>query len=439
MATDELNEINGIKPKRLFADGEEVEAPSMTSNSVYKVKRTYDHFYCTCPAWRNQSAAPINARTCKHIRSILGDAYEDARLEFKNPDGVKANKKKSASKARKPLSKAGKRKRGDDDDDEDDNDEARKKKPASTRGSKMNKDEDDDDEDEDEEDNASKKKAPPLLLANSWKIDGGQDVVGWWASEKLDGVRVFYDGKQMISRLGNPFTPPKDLLAKLPRDITLDGELFGGRGKFQDTVSVVKTINSPHWQSITFQVFDVPSKGELPFEDRMAFLQTLFGPSGSHASPEIQIVEQTEVQSREQILEMLKDVESKGGEGLMLRKPESVYEGRRSSTLLKIKSFYDAEARVTGYEPGKGRNKGTTGALKCVMESGKKFNVGTGLSDKQRKNPPKIGSIVVYRFQELTRDGVPRFPSFIGEAADKTEPKDADVPDHRKAGATGPK
>lgn len=37
------------------------------------------------------------------------------------------------------------------------------------------------------------------------------------------------------------------------------------------------------------------------------------------------------------------------------------------------------------------------------------FNVGTGLSDKQRKNPPKVGAIIVYRFQELTRDGVPRF------------------------------
>jgi ATP-dependent DNA ligase len=110
----------------------------------------------------------------------------------------------------------------------------------------------------------------------------------------------------------------------------------------------------------------------------------------------------------------------------------SVYEGRRSASLLKIKvrvlysvspfcfvrltlvgmflhkTFYDAEARVTGYVSGKGRLAGITGALQCEMESGKKFNVGSGLSDKQRKNPPKIGSIITYRFQELTRDGVPR-------------------------------
>jgi DNA ligase 1 len=121
-----------------------------------------------------------------------------------------------------------------------------------------------------------------------------------------------------------------------------------------------------------------------------------------------------------------------------------------------LQTFYDAEARVTGYVSGKGRLAGITGALKCEMESGKKFNVGTGLSDKQRKNPPKIGSIITYRFQELTRDGVPRlhspfrlymrttltsyfrscrFPSYIGEPIDKDEPKDAEIPEHRKPGA----
>lgn len=63
------------------------------------------------------------------------------------------------------------------------------------------------------------------------------------------------------------------------------------------------------------------------------------------------------------------------------------------------------------------------------------FNCGSGLNDAIRKKPPKIGSIISYRFQELTRDCVPRFPTFLGEAIDKTEPKDAEIPDHRKPGA----
>jgi len=121
----------------------------------------------------------------------------------------------------------------------------------------------------------------------------------------------------------------------------------------------------------------------------------------------------------------------------MLRKPGSNYEGRRSSTLQKVKTFSDAEAKVTGYVPGKGKNTGVMGALKCVMASGKTFNVGTGFSDKQRRSPPKIGSIITYRFQELTLDGVPRFPSYVGEAVDKTEPTDADIPASKKPASKG--
>ncbi|KAK7453457.1 hypothetical protein VKT23_011730 [Stygiomarasmius scandens] len=407
---DELAEINGIKPKVVMKDGDETEVKSQTSNSSYKVKRTWDHYYCTCPAWRNQGGHPVNARTCKHLRSLLGDAYEDARLKFKNPHGpVPTTKSKPGSKGK------GKRKKADDDDDDDGDG-----KPASKRA-------------KGEDDDAGKK--PELLLANKWDIEKGADPTGWWVSEKLDGVRTFYDGKKMYSRLGNLFTPPTWFLDKLPKDCTLDGELFSGRGDFQSTVSIVKTMHSPHWGRVEFHVFDIPSMGSKPFEERYAHLQKLFGEKGTHASDKVKVVEHEQAKSRQHVLDKLKEVETLGGEGLMLRKAGSLYEGHRSGTLLKIKTFYDAEAVVVGHDPGKGRNAGVTGALKCKMESGKLFNVGTGLSDKQRKNPPKIGSIIVYRFQELTKDGVPRFPSFIGEAADKTEPKDAEVPEHRKGGA----
>ncbi|KAG6818130.1 hypothetical protein H0H87_000035 [Tephrocybe sp. NHM501043] len=476
MTKDELAEINGIKPKVVLLDGEEKDVSSI--NSIYKVKRTFDHFYCTCPAWRNQGGHPVNARTCKHLKSLLGDEYEEARLKFKNPNGPppKSTAKKPASKPKakpsskrkkaevdgdkddnepikkgqKPASSKGKAKKKDDDDDDeeeevrplkrarkpaskkkdvDDEEEdgaevkpARIRKPAS-RGKKPAQDDDNDEEEDDDEPTTTTKVVPELLLANKWDIETGPDPIGWWISEKLDGVRTYYDGKNMISRLGNPFTPPKWFLEKLPKDVTLDGELFGGRGQFQSTVSIVKTI------------FDIPSKGHLSFEKRIDFLKELFGPGGKYASDLVNIVEHEKAISRKHVLDKLKEIESLGGEGLMLRRPASEYEGRRSGSLLKIKTFYDAEAIVTGYVPGKGRHQGSTGALKCKMESGKTFNVGTGLSDKQRKSPPKIGAIITYRFQELTRDGVPRFPSYIGEAIDKDEPKDAEIPAHRKPGA----
>ncbi|KAJ7768304.1 hypothetical protein B0H16DRAFT_313544 [Mycena metata] len=395
---DDLAEIDGHKPKVLLDDGEDREVKSLTSSSTYKIKRTWDHYYCQCPAWRNQGGVPVNARTCKHLRDLLGEKYEAARLKWKNPGGAPL---KPVSKKGKPKSKSN-RAKGDDDEDDDDDDGGGKQVPA-------------------------------MLLANKWDIDTGPDPTGWWISEKLDGVRTFYDGKGMVSRLGNPFTPPKWFLDKLPKDCTLDGELFGGRGNFQDTVSIVKTMNSPHWKGITFQIFDVPSEN-TDFEDRVAFLKKLFGPGGKYECPEVVLVEHEKAKSRKHVLEKLKEIEELGGEGLMLRKAGSKYEGRRSSTLLKIKTFYDAEAEVTGYTDGKGKHAGITGALKCKMQSGKTFNVGTGLSDKLRRNPPKIGAIIVYRFQELTRDGVPRFPSYIGESADKTKAKDAKLPAHRKTG-----
>lgn len=74
----------------------------------------------------------------------------------------------------------------------------------------------------------------------------------------------------------------------------------------------------------------------------------------------------------------------------MLRLPSSLYIPRRSTTLLKVKTFYDAEARVIGYEPGKGKYEGMVGALTCEMESGKVFGVGSGLSDERRKEAPAV-------------------------------------------------
>ena len=262
-----------------------------------------------------QGGVPVNARTCKHLKSLLGDKYEAARLKLKNPHGPP-----SKGAAKKPASKTGKRKKaGDDDDDDDVQPTKRSRKPASSSKGKSKdaddvkpasksrkpnststrkvKEEDDEEEDEaasedaDDESAPVTKNVPELLLANKWDLDTGLDPVGWWISEKLDGVRfvdsfsrrcvrrnlhfprfrTYYDGTQMISRLGNPFTPPKWFLdseyldprsilapnislAELPKDITLDGELFGGRGEFQSTVSIVKTVNSPHWKGITFQV-----------------------------------------------------------------------------------------------------------------------------------------------------------------------------------------
>ena len=118
------------------------------------------------------------------------------------------------------------------------------------------------------------------------------------------------------------------------------------------------------------------------------------------------------------MIEELNKIEELGGEGIMLRKSQSLYEGKRSSTLLKVKTFSDAEAVVIGYESGKGKYEGSIGALKVRNEEGKLFKLGSGLTDQDRLDPPKIGSKVTYKFQELSKDGIPRFPTYFRKHID---------------------
>jgi DNA ligase-1 len=97
----------------------------------------------------------------------------------------------------------------------------------------------------------------------------------------------------------------------------------------------------------------------------------------------------------------------------MLREPGSRYERKRSGTLLKVKTFQDAEATVIGYESGTGRNAYCVGALVAQLQDGTEFRISSGLTDALRRDPPKVGTLVTFKFQELTDGGVPRFPSFL--------------------------
>ena len=108
-------------------------------------------------------------------------------------------------------------------------------------------------------------------------------------------------------------------------------------------------------------------------------------------------------------------VTAKGGEGVMLRDPESLYEGRRSDSLLKVKKFDDAEATVIGHEKGTGRCSAMLGALRVRGDDGTEFKIGSGFNDDQRKKPPKIGSRVTYKYMGKSNAGKPRFPIFLRE------------------------
>jgi len=256
---------------------------------------------------------------------------------------------------------------------------------------------------------AAEAKAAPVLLAETW--DGVLDPAGWWISEKLDGIRAYWDGTKILSRLGNVLHAPDWFIAGLPNH-PLDGELFLARKSFQKTTAIVRRQDkSDHWKQIRFLIFDAPAHGGV-FEERIKLVQSLPAHNYALAHPHILC------KGIAHLKEELARIESLGGEGVMLRQPKSMYAAGRSSTLLKVKSFKDDEAVVLAHQPGTGRHKGRMGALLVRLADGTEFAIGTGFSDKERDEPPPVGSTVVFRYQELSDGGVPRFPSFHGVRED---------------------
>ena len=190
----------------------------------YVLKNTGGVFSCTCPSWRNQSIG-IERRTCKHLRKYRGDEAEAKRL--------------GSAVAPRPESAAGE---------------------TST--------------------------APGLLLAQTW--DNDANLADWWMSEKLDGVRAYWDGKQFLSRQGNRFFAPDWFVEQLPAT-PLDGELWLARKSFQRTVSIVRRQDkSDLWRELAFVVFDAPAVNNV-FEQRLAFLRDTLG---NQESKFLQVLEQ---------------------------------------------------------------------------------------------------------------------------------------------------
>jgi len=252
-----------------------------------------------------------------------------------------------------------------------------------------------------------------VLLAETWTP--ATDPTGYWMSEKLDGVRAYWDGEGLYSRNGNRFSAPSWFTDLLPSDTPLDGELYMGPGRFNEAVSIVRSKTpDARWRSIQYKIFDAPSGA--PFEARMERVADVVVAACEAYRGDCPIVrvQQTRCRSPEHLGEFHARATAQGIEGTMLRAPGSAYERRRSASLLKVKDFHDAEARVVGYVPGEGKHRGRLGAYEAEdLQTGARFRVGTGMSDRQRENPAPKGSVITYRYQELTPAGIPRFPSFV--------------------------
>ena len=248
---------------------------------------------------------------------------------------------------------------------------------------------------------------PSIMLAEIY--EQGIDINQYFVSEKLDGVRARWDGKQLVSRGGIVFATPEWFTKNFPV-IPLDGELWLGRGQYEATSSVVRK-QQPHdgWKAVRLMVFDLPEHSGV-FSERVKEMKRL---ATTVQSPYFDIIEQQTFGNEGALSERLETIVAQGGEGLMLHRKTARYAHGRSQDLLKLKPFTDAEATVIGYRLGKGKYTGLTGSLKVRTDEGTIFFIGTGLNDAQRHAPPPLESRITFRHQGFTKNGIPRFPVFL--------------------------
>lgn len=249
---------------------------------------------------------------------------------------------------------------------------------------------------------------PPLMLANHYQQQ--DNLSEYWVSEKLDGVRAYWDGEAFYTRQGHPINAPLWFTQPLP-PIPLDGELWLGRGRFSELSGIVRKQQPDHqaWQAVSYQLFDLPAQLST-FDQRLEDLQRLVGQLDL---PWLKVVPHEKVSHHQALQQKLEQLSQRGAEGLMLHKGSAYHQLGRSDDLLKYKLYEDMEARVIGYSSGNGQFEGMMGALIVQLEDGRQFKIGSGFSLEERRTPPAIGQTITFRYNGQTSRGLPRFARFM--------------------------
>ena len=236
------------------------------------------------------------------------------------------------------------------------------------------------------------------------------DPAPYLVSEKYDGVRGAWDGRVLRFRSGRRVPAPAWFKARLP-GVPLDGDLWLGRGRFDELSGLVRTEVpvDADWRQVRYLVFELPGAPG----DFAARARRIDAIAAQAAWPQLVAVAHTPVADRAALQRRLISTLAQGGEGLVLHLAAAPYRTGRSDAMLKLKPSLDTEATVVAHHPGKGKYEGVLGALEVRTPQGRQFLLGSGLSDAQRRDPPAIGSEVTYRYRDLTGSGLPRFASFL--------------------------
>ncbi len=249
---------------------------------------------------------------------------------------------------------------------------------------------------------------PAIQHATTYKAV--TDLNQYWLSEKLDGMRGYWNGTQLLTRQGNLIYSPEWFTQSWP-DNAIDGELWIKRDHFQQTLSCVrkKLVDETCWQLVRFMIFDLPEHGGT-FTERVTAMQRL---TKKVNSPYLSIVKQFKLSTIEQLDQTLDKIIKNNGEGLMLHRDNAYYHVGRTANIMKLKKHQDAEATVIAHIKGKGKYQRMLGALQVKTTEGIIFKIGSGFSDQERHEPPEIGSLITFKYNGKTKAGIPRFARFF--------------------------
>ncbi|EQB5466125.1 DNA ligase [Campylobacter lari] len=239
-------------------------------------------------------------------------------------------------------------------------------------------------------------------------------------SEKLDGIRGLWSGKSMQTRAGNAINLPSFFTKNFP-EFELDGELWIKRTSFEEISSLIRQENPDEklWQKVSYNVFDVPNACEefklnpCTLEARLEVLKKYLA---KNPNDFIKIIPQTHIKDKNHLEQFYQDIISHKGEGVIIRLNNAPYEKKRSNNAFKLKPFDDAECIVKKHFEGKGKFEGKMGSLLCeaVIEDKKvSFKIGSGFKESDRLNPPPVGAIITFKYNGLTKNGKPKFASFL--------------------------
>lgn len=260
---------------------------------------------------------------------------------------------------------------------------------------------------------------PLPMLAHDYIKRGKGFKFPCYVQRKYDGTRcVAMPGKGLYSRNRKRYPHMNHIVAeinKLPDEMVLDGELYSDTLTFQEIVGLVKreTLKEGDGEKqlqIKLHVYDIINNS-MPYEERMANLQMLFK---RYKFKHLTLVDTVMCESEDRMKELHAQFVSEGYEGIMLRSVKGFYKNSRSADLLKYKEFFDGEYEVVGYKEGEGLEAGCV-LWVCKTPEGRIFNCRPRGSREDRvtlyaRGEEFIGKPLTVRYQELTDEGIPRFP-----------------------------